>query len=171
MRLGAGAGTRIIELVGVRLGLHNEVGQALDGRIRLDDQDVGGVDEFGYRHEVAKRVVGQIFKQRRIDCDRGGGQQQRVSVGGRMRGDVARMRAMMSVGPPGANGTISVIGRSGQAARAEVGKPHANSATTTMQRAKSLGTLPLPACGKRSSSPFPAWRRKVRAGEWASAQV
>src|SRR5262245_58460933 len=32
--------------------------------------------------------------------------------------DVARMRAMMSVGPPGANGTMRVIGRSGQAARA-----------------------------------------------------
>src|SRR5438105_8383093 len=31
---------------------------------------------------------------------------------------VARMRAMMSAGPPAANGTIMMIGRSGYAARA-----------------------------------------------------
>ena len=33
------------------------------------------------------------------------------------------MRAMISVGPPGANGTIKVMGRSGQAARAGAMQP------------------------------------------------
>src|SRR5215470_3361402 len=51
--------------------------------------------------------------------------------------DVARMRAMISVGPPGANGTINVIDRSGQAARADAAKHTARRIVKTVEGAKS----------------------------------
>ena len=105
----------------------------------MHDQHVRRIHELGDRREILDRVVRQVLEQRRIDRDRGRGEQQRVAVRRRARhlphADIAggaaavvdhdllaerlatatvdRMRAMMSVGPPGANGTTSVIGRSG----------------------------------------------------------
>ena len=104
----------------------------------MHHQHVRRIHELGDRRKILERIVGQVLEQRRVDRDRGRGEQQRVAVGRRARdlahADVAggaaavvdddalaelcdsameRMRAMMSVGPPGANGTTSVIGRSG----------------------------------------------------------
>src|SRR5512146_2697594 len=51
----------------------------------------------------------------------------------------ATMRATMSLGPPAANGTIIVIGRSGQAARAGGAAPKASTARASAAEARGRG--------------------------------
>ncbi len=85
MRLGAGARARIVELRRRGLGLGDEIGQRLDAGVRTHHQDIGGVDELRDRDEILERVIGQVLEQRRIDRDRGRGQEQRVAVRRRPR--------------------------------------------------------------------------------------
>src|SRR5215475_7084105 len=85
--------------------------------------------------------------------------------------EVARMRAMMSVGPPGAKGTIRVIGRSGHAAWAGVAELPATSAVKAVENERvtvrqGAGLLRVarrrPVCRTRSKSVRPARKSLVR---------
>ncbi len=161
-----------VELARIGLGIGDELGERLGRHVGRDHQHQAAARDRRDRHEVLQRIVGQrLVDQRRDEMRRAVGDEQSIAIrlgahhgfhadGGAAAGrlstttdwpscaamGVAISRATTSLGEPGVNGAMILIGRSGKVcADAGAASTPANTSAATSIRTAVISIARPPA--------------------------